>query len=179
MPLTFNQLKETIQFQEAENQIITFCIPARLDYWLAYFSLFSNKTNVHGFDVRLDWFFKNQSLISYFLGELQILSSNANTTSFFSYEWIEYHSLINTTGICMKFLYKMNGDNNTLEIYFKSSKNQTQNLVWMLKGNHGNMWNNGTITYWPKEPLSVITINNLHRPRFKQVASITVCTAVF
>ena len=32
MPLTFNQLKETIQFQEAGNQIITFWISARLDH---------------------------------------------------------------------------------------------------------------------------------------------------
>ena len=57
----------------------------------------------------------------------------------------------------MKFWYKMNGDDNTLAIYFKLF-NKTQKMVWMLKGNHGNAWNNGTITYWPKEPLSVITI---------------------
>jgi hypothetical protein len=56
----------------------------------------------------------------------------------------------------MSFLYKINGDNTTLAIYFESS-NQTQTLVWMLRGNHGNQWNNGTITYWPSEPLSVIS----------------------
>ena len=58
----------------------------------------------------------------------------------------------------MKFLYKINGDNNTLAIYFKSFA-RTENLVWKLQGNHGNTWNRGTITYWPSEPLSVIIIS--------------------
>ncbi|CAB3984347.1 MAM and LDL-receptor class A domain-containing 1-like, partial [Paramuricea clavata] len=107
----------------------------------------NSTVNVHGWRDEIDMSYDNR--------ELHILSSIGNTTSFFSYEWIDYHSFISITGICMEFLYKINGDNNILAIYFKSFAG-TEKLAWKLQGNHGNAWNSGRITYWPSESLSFV-----------------------
>lgn len=90
-----------------------------------------------------------------YLGKMHFLSSIENTTSFFTYEWIDYRSVINITGICLTFQYRINGENNSLALYFRSlSLDKT--LVWRLRGNHGNTWKNGAITYRPSEDLSVM-----------------------
>jgi hypothetical protein len=55
----------------------------------------------------------------------------------------------------LKFQYKTTGNNNTLGLYLKAfSGNKT--FVWRLRGNHGQEWKKGAVTYWPREALSVI-----------------------
>ena len=107
----------------------------------------NNSVKIHGWNNEIDSLNEQK--------KLHILSSIANLTSIFSYKWIQYHSSVNLTGICMKFIYKINGANTTLAIYFESLT-QTPTLVWMLRGNHGDQWHNGKITYWPSEPLSFV-----------------------
>ena len=78
-----------------------------------------------------------------------------NITSTFSYKWVPYNLNIEKTGMCMKFKYKMTGDNNTLSLSFETLSGNTT-LVWRLHGNHGDMWKIGYISYQPQEKFAVI-----------------------
>lgn len=78
-------------------------------------------------------------------------------TSSFSYKWIPYNSIIEKTGICMKFKYKMTGDNNTLSLSFQTWSGYTT-LVWRLHGNHGNLWKSGYTCHQPQESFAVINL---------------------
>ena len=89
-----------------------------------------------------------------FLGKMNSFSIADNTTSRFSYEWIPYNAIVRKTGLCMIFLYKMTGDNNTLSVSFKTFSGKTS-LVWALRGNHGNVWRMGMMTYHPDEEIAV------------------------
>ena len=75
-------------------------------------------------------------------------------TSSFTYEWIKYTNIVQRTGICLTFQYKMNGNNNTLALYLKSFSGK-KTLMWRLHGNHGHDWTSGAVTYWPKQDISV------------------------
>ena len=88
------------------------------------------------------------------LDKKHALSTVENMTSSFTYEWIEYTNIVQRTGICLTFQYKMNGNNNTLALYLKSFSGR-KTLMWRLHGNHGHDWTIGMVTYWPKEDISV------------------------
>ena len=93
-------------------------------------------------------------ILKYFPGKMRSLASIENMTSRFSYRWIPYNSIVNRTGICMKFSYKMTGNNNTLSLSFQTLSGDTT-LIWDLHGDHGNTWRTGVITYRPNEKLAV------------------------
>ena len=95
------------------------------------------------------------------LGKTHTLTSIENMTSSFSYKWIPYNSIVEKTGICMKFIYKMTGENNTLSLSFETLSSHTT-LVWRLHGNHGDMWKSGFISYRLEEPLAVIKLRCLY-----------------
>ncbi len=106
--------------------------------------------------------------------KLDTLASIENTPSWFSYKIkrIPYNWIVTRTGICMTFLYKMTGNNNTLSLSFQNSTGDRA-LLWSLHGNHGNIWKEASITYWPNQSLAVcalfvffvknITENNLKK----------------
>ena len=85
---------------------------------------------------------------------MNTLETTENMTSSFSYEWIPYNSMVKRTGTCMKFLFKMTGNNSILSLYYQTfSGNKT--LLWKLHGNHGDLWTSASITYHPDENFTV------------------------
>ena len=82
------------------------------------------------------------------------LASIENMTSSFTYEWISYDWIVEKAGICIKFKYKMTGNNNTLSLSFKTLFGH-KTMVWELHGNHGHTWKNGFVTYKPEEMFAV------------------------
>ena len=87
--------------------------------------------------------------------KMHTLSTTENMTSSLTYEWIKYTNIVQRTGICLTFQYKMNGNNNTLAMYLKTSSGN-KILMWRLRGNHGHKWMRGEVTYWPREDISFI-----------------------
>ncbi len=104
--------------------------------------------------------------------KLDTLASIENTTSWFSYKWIPYNWIVRRTGICMRFLYKMTGNNNTLSLSFQNFSGG-RTLLWSLHGNHGNIWETASITYWPNQSLAVCAlfaffVKNITENNFKK-----------
>ena len=83
------------------------------------------------------------------------LESIENMTSSFSYKWIPYNSIVNRTGTCMKFLFKMTGNDSILSLYYQTFSGY-KTLLWRLRGNHGGLWKSASITYQPDENFAFI-----------------------
>ncbi|CAB4036376.1 RNA-directed DNA polymerase from transposon X-element, partial [Paramuricea clavata] len=109
-------------------------------------------------------------------GKMHSLASIENITSWFSYKWIPYNSIVSRTGVCMKFQFKMTGNNNTLSLSVQTFSGNTT-LIWSLHGNHDNIWKTGVITYRPNEILALIFDGKISEPNtIVAIANVSVTT---
>ncbi|XP_033753485.1 MAM and LDL-receptor class A domain-containing protein 1-like [Pecten maximus] len=68
--------------------------------------------------------------------------------------WLASDPIQPTTGSCLTFWYNMNGAGiGTLNVYYMNS---TNNKIFSMSGNHGDVWMKGNVTLVSTQPFKIL-----------------------
>ena len=81
-----------------------------------------------------------------------------NATGSFSLNYFEIDDIIKENSVCLTFLYKLSGSHNELSVLIRELRDKPR-LIWHLKGNHGDDWQEALITLHPSTPFRVCAKN--------------------
>ena len=90
-----------------------------------------------------------------FFSESGFETSLHNSSSLFSFGWVQNSAITSVTGLCVMFKYKMsNSWKAELSLWTQKASN-TRDNIWSLSGVHGEQWNTAWVHVSIPEMLNV------------------------